>query len=116
MALLESYVAQPPPFKELEDGTIRMRGTRVPLDAVVYSYKEGATPEDIVRSYTTLNLRDVYAAITYYLDNRSQVDAYLKKREAEADELQRVIEAGQPSNAEFRARLDARLAEKAASA
>lgn len=115
MALLENYVAQPPPFKELEDGTIRMRGTRVPLDAVVYSYKEGATPEDIIRSYTTLNLRDVYAAITFYLDNQNQVDAYLKKREEEADELQRVIEANQPSNAEFRARLDARLAEKAGS-
>ena len=46
--------------------------------------------------------------IAYYLDNREEVDAYIKRREAEAAELRRQIEATQPSNAEFRARLEAR--------
>ena len=108
MALLDSYVAEPPPLVETEQGAIRMRGTRVPLDAVVYSYKSGATPEQIVQSYPPLNLRDIYAAITYYLDHRDLVDGCLERREAEAAEIERRIGANQATNEEFRARLLAR--------
>ncbi len=115
MALLESYVAQPPPLRELENGAVRIEGTRVSLDSVIHHFNQGRSPEDIVRSFTTLKLRDVYLVIAYYLDHREAVDAYIQRQEAEADELQRSIEANQPSNAEFRARLDTRLAEKAAS-
>lgn len=111
MPLLESYVAEPPPLVETEQGTIRMRGTRVPLDAVVYSYKSGATPEQIVQSYSPLNLRDVYAAITYYLDHRELVDAYLVRRESEAAKIERRIGANQATNEEFRARLLVRQAQ-----
>ncbi len=112
MALLESYVASPPPLYETEQGAIRVQGTRVSLDSVVYAYNTGATPESIVQSFTTLKLRDVYAVIAYYLDNREAVDAYLRRREAEADRIRKEIEANQPSNAEFRARLVARHAAK----
>lgn len=113
MALLESYVAEPPPLYETEQGAVRVRGTRVSLDSVIYAYNSGATPEDIIRSYTTLKLRDVYAIITYYLDHQEVVEAYLARRAAEAAEIRRGIEAHQPSNAEFRVRLLARLAERA---
>lgn len=112
MALLESYVAEPPPLDETEQGAVRVRGTRVSLDSVIHAYNSGATPEDIVRSFTTLKLRDVYAVITYYLDHKNVVEAYIARREAEAAELRQKIEANQPSNAEFRARLQARLAER----
>ncbi len=113
MALLESYIAEPPPLYETEQGAVRVRGTRVSLDSVIHAYNNGATPEDIVQSFTTLKLRDVYAVITYYLDHREIVEAYIARREAEAAEIRRKIEANQPSNEEFRARLQARLAEKA---
>lgn len=113
MALLESYVAEPPPLYETEQGAVRVRGTRVSLDTVIYAYNSGATPEEIVLSYTTLSVRDVYAIITYYLDHRDTVDAYIARREEEAAALRQQIEANRPSNAEFRARLQARLAEKA---
>jgi hypothetical protein len=33
-------------------------------------------------SYPTLELPDVYAVINYYLYNRTEVDAYLRQREA----------------------------------
>lgn len=115
MALLESYIAQPPPLRELENGAVRIEGTRVSLDSVIVCYNQGRTAEEIVRSFPTLKLRDVYAVIAYYLDNKAVVDDYIQRQEAEANELQRIIEANQPSTAEFRARLDARLAEKAAS-
>ncbi len=113
MALLESYVAEPPPLYETEQGAVRVRGTRVSLDTVIHAHNSGATPEEIVQSYTTLTVRDVYAVITYYLDHRDAVDAYMVRRAEEVAVLRQKIEANQPSNAEFRARLQVRLAEKA---
>jgi len=110
MALLESYVAEPPPLDETEQGAVRVRGTRVSLDSVISAYNSGATPEDIVRSFTTLKLRDVYAVITYYLDHRDVVEAYITRREAEAAEIRKEIEASQPSGQSLQAKLAARKA------
>ena len=110
MALLESYVAEPPPLDETEQGAVRVRGTRVSLDSVIYAYNSGATPEDIVRSFTTLKLRDVYAVITYYLDHRDRVEAYITRREAEAAKIRKEIEANQPSGQSLQAKLAARKA------
>ena len=110
MALLESYVAEPPPLDETEQGAVRVRGTRVSLDSVISAYNSGATPEDIVRSFTTLKLRDVYAVITYYLDHRDVVEAYITRREAEASEIRKEIEASQPSGQSLQAKLAARKA------
>lgn len=112
MALLESYVAEPPPLYETEQGAVRVRGTRVSLDTVIYAYNSGATPEDIVRSYTTLKLRDVYAVITYYLDHQDAVDAYITRQEAEAAEIRRKFEALYPPGQSLQAKLAARKAEK----
>ena len=111
MALLESYVAQPPPLYETDQGAIRVQGTRVSLDTVIYHYRDGRTPESIVQSYDTLKLRDVYAIIAYYLDNRDAVDTYLTRREAEAAELRREIEALYPPGESLQAKLAARKAE-----
>ena len=112
MALLESYVAEPPPLYETEQGAVRVRGTRVSLDTVISAYEDGASPEDIVRSYDTLKLRDVYAVITYYLDHTDAVKAYLARRETEAAEIRRKIEVSQPSHQSLQAKLAARKAER----
>ena len=41
------------------DGVIRVGGTRVSLDTVLYAYNEGANPEEIVEQYPSLDLADV---------------------------------------------------------
>ena len=110
MALLESYVAQPPLY-ETDKGAIRVQGTRVSLDTVIACFSQGYTAEDIVRSFDTLKLRDVYAIIAYYLDNKEAVDAYIRRREAEAAELRREIEAQYPPGESLQAKLAARKAE-----
>ena len=86
MALLESCIAQPPP-RELENGAVRFEGTRVSLDSVIYCFNQGYTAEDVVRSFTTLILRDVYFMIAYYLDNREAVDAYIQWQEVKAKDI-----------------------------
>lgn len=61
-----SMEARPIPLTENEDGTIRVSGTRIPLDTVIYAYLNGDSAEEIVENFDTLNLSDVYAIISYY--------------------------------------------------
>ena len=68
-------------------GVWRVAGTRVSVDSVIYAFNEGASPEEIVWRYDTLDLKKVYALINYYLHNREEVDKYL----AESDKAKRKI-------------------------
>jgi hypothetical protein len=83
---------------------MRVGNTRVPIDTVVYAFNQGATPEEIVMSYTSLELGDVYAVVNYYIHNRADVDAYLSKREAEATQIRAENEKRSPQEG-IRARL-----------
>ncbi|MEO8350894.1 MAG: DUF433 domain-containing protein [Chthoniobacteraceae bacterium] len=69
------------------DGVRRVAGTRVTLDAVVYAFRNRATPEEIVQWYPSLNLADAYEAVAIYLRHRGEVDAYLVQRESTAGEV-----------------------------
>jgi uncharacterized protein (DUF433 family) len=89
------------------DGIVRVGATRVTLDTVVEAFDEGATPEEIVQQYPSLDLADVYAAISYYLRHRSEVEEYLRGRQAQHDEARRVNESRSP-RADIRARLVSR--------
>ena len=68
---------KPVPLEVDADGVARVGGTRVTLDTIVAAFHEGATAEEIVYQYPSLGLADVYAVISYYLQERSAVDAYL---------------------------------------
>jgi uncharacterized protein (DUF433 family) len=65
------------------DEIIRVGGTRVTLDTVVAAFNEGATAEEIVQQYPSLDLADVYAVIGYYLQQRPEVEAYLQRRQVQ---------------------------------
>ena len=73
-------------------GAIRVRDTRVLLDVIIVAFQAGATPEDIAQQFPGVALPDVYLIIAHYLTHTAEVDAYLSTRQAEAVELQRVIE------------------------
>lgn len=74
-------------------GAIRVDRTRVLLDVIIVAFKAGATPEEIVQQFPSVALSDVYLIIAHYLTHTPEIDAYLSKRQAEAAELQRGIEA-----------------------
>lgn len=86
-------VDSPVPLRTDETGTVRVAGSRIPLDTVVIAFQQGATPEEIVASFPTLRLSDVYAIIGYYLRFRDEVDAYLAEREQTAQQLRAQIES-----------------------
>ncbi len=74
---------QPPPLPltEREDGVIRIGGTRVTLDTLVYAFREGCSPEAIAEQYPAVSLSDIYSAISFYLCRQGEVDAYLAENE-----------------------------------
>jgi uncharacterized protein (DUF433 family) len=84
--------AQPIPLVKHESGVIRVSGTRVSLDSVLYAFLDGSTPEEIVQQYPTLLSADVYTIIAYYLQNRAELDDYLSDREKQRAELRKQLE------------------------
>ena len=69
---LENY------FEFLADDDIRIKGTRVGIETVLYDYiYKNKSAEQIAESYPSLTLAQVYATILYYLNNREKVEDYL---------------------------------------
>lgn len=66
---------------ETVDGQVRISGTRIPLDTIVATFKEGVTAEEIVRRYPSLSLADVYSVIGYYLKHEQETEEYLAEQE-----------------------------------
>ena len=68
MALaIEAEIA---PLVPNEDDVILVGKTRVTLDTVIAVFNKGATAEEIVYRYPSLNLADVYATIAFYLKHQ----------------------------------------------
>lgn len=88
-----AIVTEPLPLMTDADGVVRVGRTRVTLDTVVAAFQDGATAEEIVQQYPSLQLADVYAVIGYYLRKQPEVDAYLRQRQQQADEIRRQNEA-----------------------
>jgi uncharacterized protein (DUF433 family) len=70
-----------------EAGVFRIGNTRVSLDSVLIAFNQGATPEQIVQDYDTLELKEIYSVISYYLENRKELDSYLAERSERREEL-----------------------------
>jgi uncharacterized protein (DUF433 family) len=100
--------AEPLPLRTDQGGTIRVGQTRIPLEAVVHAFNEGASAEEIAFRYPTLELADIYATITYYLRHPHAVDEYLRSQEERAQDARKKIEARQPDRRALRERLLAR--------
>jgi uncharacterized protein (DUF433 family) len=100
-----SAAVEAPPIREDATGALRVGDSRVLLDLVIRAFQDGATPETIVQRYSTLTLADVYAVIAYYLRHRSEVEAYLARREQKAEEVRLRLESQQGDLSEIRARL-----------
>ena len=88
-----AIVSESVPLKANEDGVILVGKTRVTLDTVVTVFNQGATAEEIVYRYPSLNLADVYATIAFYLNHQSEVEAYLQQRRQQSQEIRAMNQA-----------------------
>src|SRR5438128_6261640 len=67
-------------YLNFEDNYIRLKGTRIGIDIILWQYlDEKLTLEQIQELYPHLSLEQIYASITYYWHNKEQMDAYLKE-------------------------------------
>jgi uncharacterized protein (DUF433 family) len=108
MSLATATVASP--LRTDEGGVVRIGSSRVMLERIVHAFDAGASAEEIVASYPTLELGDVYATIAFILKNRDEVDAYMAKSEAEAERVHREWERRYPTH-ELRRRIRERAAQ-----
>lgn len=96
------------PFVVTEQGTIRIKGSRVSVDSIIHHFKLGATAEQIVQSFPSLTLGDVYSSIAYYLTHHHEMEEYLEQQTVAADNLQGELESHpdyQAEIAELRSRM-----------
>ena len=75
------------PLSKDANGVYRIGGTRVTLDLVVRAFNRGATAEEIVQEFPTLQLSDIYQVIGYYLKHGSELAEYFDRRAREQTEL-----------------------------
>ena len=69
-------------------GKPHVRGHRIKVQHVaVWHERMGMTAEEIVATYPTLSLPDVYAALAYYHGHRPEIDADIKADEQFAAEM-----------------------------
>ena len=78
------------------DDSYRLTDSRVSLDSIVYAWLSGLSPESIVENFETLNLEQVYGAITFYLAHKAEVDAHLQKQKVKFEELTQKARALHP--------------------
>ncbi len=65
-------------FDFLADDDIRIKGSRIGIESVLYEYiYRGQTAEQIAARFPTLKLKQIYATILYYLQNREKTETYL---------------------------------------
>lgn len=56
-------------------GSPVIAGTRFPVrSAVIYVLKHGLTPEELVARFSHLTLAQVHDALSYYYDNREEIE------------------------------------------
>lgn len=101
------------PLEKDAYGAYKVAGTRVTLDVLVAAYQQGDTPEQIREGFPTLSLATIYTVIAYYLSNRDEVDAYMRKREADAEQIHRDLAAKRPEMFALRDKLLERTAKRA---
>jgi uncharacterized protein (DUF433 family) len=73
------------PYVEDRNGGLYVAGTGVSLDSVIIGFQQGASPEKIVQSFSTLKLSQVYGVIAYYLEHESIIGEYVSEGERQIE-------------------------------
>src|SRR5437016_14465458 len=92
-------------YIEKEDQVWRIKDTRVALDAIIYQFQQGRSPEAIQDAFPVLSLSQVYGAIAFYLDHQVELDEYLAQSEATEEEFSRQITRLFPKGAALKERI-----------
>lgn len=65
-------------------GSPLIAGTKFPVHSVVfYILRQGMTPEELIKEFSHLTLPQIYDALSYYYENREEIDKELSVDEEE---------------------------------
>ena len=65
-----------------------IRGTRIPVRLVVeHAIRGGATPEEMLRAWPHLTLAQIYDALSFYYDNKKEIDREIRAEERALERL-----------------------------
>ena len=70
-------------YIEQREGGYYIAGTDISINSVVISFNAGSSPEAIQEDLPLLKLAQVYGAIAFYLDHKTEIDDYLARTERE---------------------------------
>ncbi len=65
-------------FEFFSEDDIRIKGTRVGIENILYEYiYKQRPPEEIIKHFSSITLEQIYATILYYLHNKKSVSKYI---------------------------------------
>lgn len=103
-------------YVELRENVLYLRGTRLPLESVIWLWRDGQSAEAIHEAYPALRLAEVYGAVAYYLDHQAEVERRLAEAQAQFDTQRVAAEIADPMRyAALRQRFAAARATQSAS-
>jgi len=77
--MIQSLIQLHDYFNVLASDDIRIKGTRISIEHILYEYLYNhQSPEEIQKHFTTVTLEQIYATILYYFRNQEQVSDYLE--------------------------------------
>lgn len=59
------------------EGKAVIKGTRIPVASIVNHYRSGMSIEEIIEGYPSLTPAQLFDALSYYFDNKDEIDQEL---------------------------------------
>lgn len=60
------------------EGKAVIKGTRIPVASIVNHYRSGMSAEEILEGYPSISPAQLFDALSYYFDNKEEIDAELR--------------------------------------
>jgi uncharacterized protein (DUF433 family) len=65
------------PLVQWDDGSVRVRNSRVTLDTIVIQMQVGDTAAEIHEDFPTVSVLQIEEILRWYFDNKAEVDEFL---------------------------------------
>lgn len=80
---------------KIHGGRSLIAGTGITVRRIAIWHQQGLTPPEIITRIGHLTLSQVYAALTYYYANQTEIDTDIATESAEYDRLAALHQTGQ---------------------
>lgn len=75
-------------YIEARNGGYYAKGSRIPLDAIVNTFRRGESAEEIFSGFPSIgSLARVYGILTFVLEHPAEIEEYLKDQERVFEEF-----------------------------